>query len=207
MRILTVDMTRRRLLFGLAIILLLTLTATHRAAAQTAQGKAAPSIGKSVKPADPPLIDLAGYKRILAKYRGKPLLVNFWATWCEPCRYEYPMIVDLASHYAPRGLVVVGVSLDDDSDMNLVRHFLTRNEPDFPNFRQKPGIDTDAFLQGVNPGWNGAIPSTVFYGRDGQIVEQFIGTRPRAEFDQAIREILATMPGGSKTARPQATSN
>jgi thiol-disulfide isomerase/thioredoxin len=201
------DTARRHLLFGLEIVLLLSLVPTRPTAAQANQSKAAPSTGRSVAPADPPLIDLAGYNRILTKYRGKPLLVNFWATWCEPCRYEYPMIVDLANHYAPRGLIIVGVSLDDDSDMNLVRHFLARNQPDFPNFRQKPGIDTDAFLQGVNPGWNGAIPSTIFYGRDGQIVEQFVGTRPRAAFEEAIREILAATPGKNKTTGTPASPN
>src|SRR2546422_6932882 len=66
---------------------------------------------------DPMVIDQQGYRDILARYRGKPLLVNFWATWCEPCREEYPMINDLARQYAPQGLIVVGISLDDDGEI------------------------------------------------------------------------------------------
>ena len=63
--------------------------------------------------------------------------------------------------------------MDDDSDMNLVRRFLAKNQPPFPNYRQKPGIDLDAFYDGVNPKWKGSMPQTIFYGRDGNIVGFF----------------------------------
>src|SRR6185437_7052353 len=69
--------------------------------------------------AELPLVDLSGYNKLLAKYRGKPLLVTFWATWCEPCRYEFPELVSLAKLYVPMGLSVFGVSLDNNADMNL----------------------------------------------------------------------------------------
>ncbi len=96
---------------------------------QSTASKNAPSAhaGKSAATADPALIDLAGYQQVLAKYHGKPLVVNFWATWCEPCRDEYPMIVELAKQFKPQGVEVVGVDMDDDSDMNLVRRFIARN--------------------------------------------------------------------------------
>ena len=77
-------------------------------------------------PADPALIDRQGYRDLLARYRGKPLVVNFWATWCEPCRDEYPALNELARKYAPQGLVVIGISLDDDGEITLVRHFWPR---------------------------------------------------------------------------------
>ncbi len=111
--------------------------------------------------ADPMLIDGAAYNRIVARYHGKPLLVTFWATWCRPCRDEYPMMVELAKKYAGQGLAVFGVSMGDDSDMNLVRHFLAQNQPIFPNYRQKPGIDVDDFYHGVNPNWMGGMPETI----------------------------------------------
>jgi thiol-disulfide isomerase/thioredoxin len=143
-------------------------------------------------PADPPLIDLAGYNQVLAKYQGKPLLVTFWATWCEPCRDEFPMVVELAKQYAPQGLMVFGVSLDDDADIHLMRRFLAKNQPAFPNYRQKPGIDVDSFYRGVNPAWSGTMPETIFYGRDGHIAGHFVGEQPRAAFEQGIRLILAS---------------
>jgi thiol-disulfide isomerase/thioredoxin len=182
--------THRRACFVSAVFFLLFVLAASPARPQTAAGKPSSGAGKASAAADPVLLDLAGYKQMIAKYHGKPLVVNFWATWCEPCRDEYPMLVDLAKQFAPQGVVVVGVSMDDDSDMNLVRHFLARNHPGFPNYRQKPGIDVDAFYPGVNPDWHGTMPQTVFYARDGRILDSFTGTRPRPVFEQAIHLIL-----------------
>jgi thiol-disulfide isomerase/thioredoxin len=187
------------LVFAGALVFALAFGNTH---AQAPAAKSGQSTAK--KPADPPLIDLDGYNQVIAKYRGKPLVVNFWATWCEPCRDEYPMLVDLAKQFAPQGIAVVGISMDDDADMHLVRRFLARNQPTFPNYRQKPGIDVDAFYQGVNPDWHGTMPETVFYGRDGRIVGSFAGTRPRPMFEQAFRVLLenrassANPAGGSR---------
>ena len=147
------------------------------------------------KTASLPLIDAAGYQSVLAKYRGKPVMVNFWATWCEPCRYEFPLIVQLAHQYQPKGLVVLGVNLDDDADMRLVRDFLAKNQPPFPSVRQKPGIDVDAFYHAVNPAWTGTMPQTIFYDRDGKMAGYFFGGQSRENFETAIHGILAS-PGG-----------
>jgi len=176
---------------GFAIACLTLLGVIPSAYSQTASTKSAPHATKSATPADPPLIDLAGYSQVLAKYKGKAVLVTFWATWCEPCREEYPIIVELEKKYAPQGLAVFGVDLDDNAEMNLVRRFLARNQPGFPNYRQKPGIDVDAFYRGVNPAWTGTMPETIFYGRDGRIAGHFIGGQSRAMFEQAIHLILA----------------
>jgi thiol-disulfide isomerase/thioredoxin len=181
------------LVAAVSTLLLAILAIPQFSLAQTSSPK--PST-KAAKPptADLPLIDLAGYNQVLAKYRGKPLVVTFWATWCEPCRDEFPMLVQLQKQYAPQGLAIFGVSLDDDADMNLVRRFLARNQPGFPSYRQKPGIDVDAFYRGVNPAWTGSMPETVFYGRDGRIVGHFIGEQPRAAFEEGIRQVLSS-PG------------
>jgi cytochrome c biogenesis protein CcmG, thiol:disulfide interchange protein DsbE len=192
------DRTRphgRRLL-TFTVVVIVALVAARPGRTQTTDGgKAAPHAGKAAGAADPPLIDLAGYRQLLAKYKGKPLVVNFWATWCEPCRDEYPMIVELAKEFKPQGVSVVGVDMDDESDMNLVRRFIARTQPQFPNYRQKPGIDLDAFYDGVNPEWKGTMPQTIFYGRDGQVLGFFLGTRPQPVFEQAFRATLG--PAGS----------
>jgi thiol-disulfide isomerase/thioredoxin len=177
--------------------LILVLGAAQPGHSQSAPSKSAPAprAGSSTSKSDPPLIDLAGYQQVLAKYRGKPLVVNFWATWCEPCRDEYPMIVDLAKQFKAQGVEVVGVDMDDESDMNLVRRFITRMQPPFPNYRQKTGIDLDKFYDGINPQWKGTMPQTMFYGKDGNVIGFFLGSRPRAQFEQAFRATL----GGSGT--------
>lgn len=160
------------------------------APARIARAHTTANTSKAASQSGPSLIDLAGYQRMVASYRGKALMVTFWATWCEPCRDEYPMIVELAKKYAPQGLAVVGVSLDDTSDLGLVHEFLAQSHPDFPNYREKPGIDVKAFYRGVNPDWRGTMPQTVFYGRDGHIARYLIGASPRPAFENAIRLIL-----------------
>jgi thiol-disulfide isomerase/thioredoxin len=180
-----------------ALALAVAFVAALPARTQTDTGKSAPQAHKAAGPADPALIDLAGYRQLLAKFKGKALVVNFWATWCEPCRDEYPMIVELAKEFKPQGVSVIGVDMDDESDMNLVRRFIARTQPQFLNYRQKPGIDLDAFYDGVNPEWKGTMPQTIFYGRDGQILGFFLGTRPQPVFEQAFRATLGTAGSGA----------
>jgi len=141
-------------------------------------------------PKDPELIDTQGYQKLLQQYKGKPLLVTFWATWCEPCRDEYPMLNDLAKQYAPQGLKVVGVSLDQDGDLILMRRFLARYKPIFPNYRKKKG-EEDAFVQAVLPGWNGSLPASVFYAKDGQQIGHFIGAGNHDTYEAAIKTLLS----------------
>jgi len=141
-------------------------------------------------PKEPELIDTQGYQKLLQQYKGKPLLVTFWATWCEPCRDEYPMLNELAKQYAPQGLKVVGVSLDQDGDLILMRRFLMRYKPIFPNYRKKKG-EEDAFVQAVFPGWNGSLPASVFYAKDGQQISHFVGARDHDTYEAAIKMLLS----------------
>src|SRR5260370_13364499 len=130
-----------RMIWSGAILALLLAAAMGRHSLPQEKPKSSPAARAlpSKRVADPALMDQQGYQDILGKYRGKPLLINFWATWCEPCRDEYPMLNELAKKYAPQGLRVVGISLDSDGEMILVRRFLARNQPVFPNFPKPPG--------------------------------------------------------------------
>lgn len=165
---------------------------------------AAGATPQAKRPRDPQLLDPEGYRQLLEKYRGKALIVNFWATWCEPCRAEYPLLNSLAKEYAPKGLHVVGVSLDDDGEIILVRRFLARYQPVFPNFRKRPGKN-DEFVQAVYPRWNGTLPATFFYAADGRQIGNFIGAGDRERFEAAIRVLLASghaeNPQNEKPAR------
>jgi thiol-disulfide isomerase/thioredoxin len=147
-------------------------------------------------PGDPKMIDARGFQIVLAQYRGKALLVNFWATWCEPCRDEYPMLNELAKQYGPKGLNVAGVSMDDDGDLILMRRFLARYKPVFTNYRKIAGDDA-GFRQSVLAGWTGTLPITIFYGKDGRQVSSFIGEKNREQYEQVIQSLLAAGGGGS----------
>jgi thiol-disulfide isomerase/thioredoxin len=155
-----------------------------------------PGASGSTTPRDPVVIDKEGFRQVLEKHRGKPVLVNFWATWCEPCRDEYPMINELARIYAPQGLVVLAVSLDEDTDVHLVRQFLARIKPGFPSFRKKPGKDEE-FINSVQATWSGAIPATFFYDREGRLAGSLVGEHKRPEFERIIRQLV-------NAARPNA---
>jgi len=152
---------------------------------------AGPQTPKSTASRNPELIDAQGYQKLVEQFRGKPLLVTFWATWCEPCRHEYPMLNELAKQYAPQGLRVVGVNLDDDGDLILMRRFLARYKPIFPNYRKKAGGE-EVFRQTALAGWNGALPASVFYARDGRQAGHVLGEGSRETYEAAIRSLLAT---------------
>jgi len=189
--------------FSISLLGLVALASLGFARPPIAAPKSAPAADG--RAAELPLLDLGGYKDMIAKYRGKGLLVTFWATWCEPCRDEYPMIISLSKEYGPQGLAVVGVSLDEDADLGLVHQFLDKSQPGFPNYRQKPGIDADSFYQGVNPDWRGTMPQTDFYGRDGHLARYFVGQKGKDAFVQAIRLILLTGDTG-KLQTPAVTA-
>jgi thiol-disulfide isomerase/thioredoxin len=167
-------------------------------------GLATAQQGKVAAVRDPEMIDASGYQRMLAAHKGQPLLVTFWATWCEPCRAEYPMLNELAKQYAPQGLKVVGVNLDDDGDIILTRRFIARYKPVFPNYRKTAGGEA-AFVNAVLAGWNGAIPASFFYDREGRQVGKQLGEANRETYEAAIKALLAeaadnVRPGGLRSA-------
>lgn len=156
-----------------------------------------PAQEKSDGPKDPVVIDAAGYKDLIAQHRGKPVLVNFWATWCPPCRAEYSALVDVAKKHAGAGVVVIGVSMDEDADINLVRRFLAEHKPEFTNYRQKPRT-FDTFVKAVDPEWRGSLPATFLYDREGKILRRVVGEQNRESFERFIAELLASSKAGSK---------
>jgi len=145
---------------------------------------------QSSVPRDPRVIDAQGYVKIVQEHRGKPLLMTFWATWCEPCRDEYPMLNELAKQYGPKGLQVVGINFNDDGDLILMRRFIARYKPVFPNYRKKHG-DEAGFTQAVWPDWNGALPVSFLYDKDGKQVGRVLGASNRETYEAAIRQLLS----------------
>jgi thiol-disulfide isomerase/thioredoxin len=142
-------------------------------------------------PHDPKIIDAQGYQKIVQEHHGKPLLITLWATWCEPCRDEYPMLNELAKQYTPQGLQVVGVNYDDEGDLILMRRFIARYKPVFPNYRKQHGNEAE-FTQAVSPGWNGALPASFLYDKDGKQVGHVLGAGTRATYEAAIQQLLST---------------
>jgi thiol-disulfide isomerase/thioredoxin len=136
-------------------------------------------------------LDAAGLKQAIASQKGRVVLVNFWATWCVPCREEFPELAKLQKRHGPEGLQLIGVSTDFAKQRPAVEKFLVEQRPPFPNYRKKGGGDDQIFIDAVDSSWGGELPFSVLYDRSGRKVRVFSGSLPIAAVDQEIRKLLA----------------
>jgi thiol-disulfide isomerase/thioredoxin len=178
---------------GLAISAFLARAVPARSAENSARQVSAPvqKAADAARQRSLEVIDADRYVALVAEHRGKPLMVAFWATWCEPCRDEYPMVIELVRQYQPKRLEVFGMNLDDDAEESLALRFMAKTQPVFPNYRKKPGKEEE-FINRVNPKWSGALPATFFYSPDGHLAGQLVGEHSREEFVSAIEKLLST---------------
>jgi len=126
--------------------------------------------------------DLAGKEVSLAALKGKVVVVDFWATWCGPCRQEIPGYIEMQKKYGKDGLVIIGVSLDQKGP-KVVKKFVEANSMDYTVVM---GDDkaVDAF-----GGFN-AIPTTFLINREGRIVHQKSGAMAHAEYEELVKKAL-----------------
>jgi thiol-disulfide isomerase/thioredoxin len=135
-------------------------------------------------------LDAPGLAAAIAKEKGRVVLVNFWATWCVPCREEYPDLVKLEKKYRGRGVSVLGVSIDSAKDLPAVEKFLASAKPEFPNYRKKSGGDDQVFIDAVDAKWGGELPFSVVYGPDGQKAKVLSGKQSYDKFEKAVAGLL-----------------
>jgi thiol-disulfide isomerase/thioredoxin len=135
-------------------------------------------------------IDAPALAAAVAKEKGRVVLVNFWATWCVPCREEFPDRVRLEKAYRARGLTVLGVSTDLAKDLPAVEKFLAKAQPEFPNYRKKSGGDDQVFIDAVDPKWGGELPFSVVYGPDGKKAKVLSGKQSYASFEKVVAGLL-----------------
>ena len=126
--------------------------------------------------------------RVVHQPGAKAVLVNMWATWCGPCREEFPNIVKLARRYQARGLRVVFVSADAEDKLADVKRFLAKQGVDFPSYL-KAEKDQE-FINGIDPRWSGALPATFIYDGGGKLRDFWEGSASYGEFERKILEIL-----------------
>jgi peroxiredoxin len=131
--------------------------------------------------ADFSLPDLNGRQVTLGSYRGKVILLDFWATWCEPCRIEIPQFVYLQDRYRQEGLQIVGVSLDDQE--KPVREFYREFKMNYPV------VMGNAKLAEKYGGVLG-LPIAFVIGRDGRIYHKHIGETPSSVFEKEVTALL-----------------
>lgn len=127
------------------------------------------------------LPDLSGTTRTLADFRGRPLLINFWATWCGPCVEEMPLLAAVRATHTAAGLEVVGIALDDP---DAVQEFVTRLAIDYPILLDVPGRGDTSLRYGDA---QGVLPYTVLIDAQGRIA----GIRAGSFNEASLRTFLA----------------
>jgi thiol-disulfide isomerase/thioredoxin len=141
------------------------------------------AIGQDIQKAPPlSLKDLRGRNVRLSDYRGKVVLVNFWATWCPPCRAEVPDLVRWQREYKSRGLQVVGVTYPP-TDRAEVRRFVRRFRVNYPVLLGTRETKT-LFIEGET------LPVTIVIDREGNVRERIEGILLPEEFEEKIKPLL-----------------
>ena len=150
--------------------------------------------GRAAKPAKQSIvvspIDTNELKGLLTQQRERPLLVNFWATYCDPCRDEFPDLVKIDKEYRPHALEFVTVSLDDMADIKTgVPKFLDSMKATMPAYLLNV-TDPEPAINLVDPRWQGDLPATYLYNEKGEVVYKHIGRVNPVELREAIEKVV-----------------
>lgn len=127
--------------------------------------------------------DMNGADVKLADYKGKVILLNYWATWCGPCKVEIPDLVALQEKFRDQGFIVLGVSQDDDPE--TLRAFASAFKMNYPVL---VGRDQPDLLDAQGPLWG--LPTSYLIGRDGTICTRHLGPATKEDFEREIRALL-----------------
>lgn len=125
-----------------------------------------------------------GGKQSIAEWDGKVVVLNFWATWCEPCRREIPLLIELQKKYEPRGLQVVGVAIDS---LDAVRGFAKAMGVNYPVLY---GVEAAMNVAASYGDEQGTLPYTVVIGRDGRIQHIFRKEIKHSDIEPVIHGLL-----------------
>lgn len=148
----------------------------------------------SDKAADLTLRDLDGNRVRLRDFRGKVVVLNFWATWCEPCRDELPMLVRTEKELRSRGVVFVGASLDERETRSRIPDFLKRFGVEFLVWTGASADDLDRLKLG------GTVPATAFLDREGRIAARVSGEVREQELRERVEWVLGDRTGPAPEA-------
>ncbi|SRR5260370_40516 len=161
--------------------------------AQTPKGRAAkPSSAVRASLPSVTEIDTDALKALLKRDSERPLLVNFWATWCDPCRDEFPDLVKIDQQYRPGSLDLAAISLDDPKDLKTeVPRFLQQMNATMPAYLLNVP-DPEPAITAVDPKWQGDLPATFLYNAKGEVVYKHFGRVNVTELRRAIEQLVGS---------------
>ena len=131
------------------------------------------------------LKDLSGKTVHLSDFRGKAVVLDFWATWCPPCLREIPIFVEMQREYGPQGLEIVGIAMDDDATPASIGSFAQRQQINYTVLLGRESV-ADAY------GGIDALPTTFYIDRYGRVVERAFGAGVRSEIEDKVKKVLAS---------------
>ena len=140
-----------------------------------------PSEKRNLAP-DFALKDADGKVVKLSDYKGKVVLLNFWATWCGPCKIEIPWFIDFQKTYKDRGFTVIGIAVDDEG-WEIVKPYLATKQVNYPVVVGDEMVNTK--YGGVE-----ALPTTFVIDKDGKIANTHVGLVSRKEYESDIEQLL-----------------
>jgi thiol-disulfide isomerase/thioredoxin len=164
-----------------AVVAIMLWAGIHAARYHATTGRLGGKLRGQVAP-DFELQTLDGKNAKLSDFRGKAVLLNFWATWCGPCKIEMPWFVELQKQYGPQGLQIVGVAMDDSSTEDIAK-FVKEMDVNYPILLGKESV-------GQSYGGVGVLPTTFFIDRDGKFVAREFGLQSRSVFVDHIKQAL-----------------
>jgi len=134
-------------------------------------------------------VDQTGFTKLIASHKGKVVLIDFWATWCKPCRAQTPVLAQLEQKLRSRGFELVTISTDEPDKVDAALKVLADDHVTGAAYIKK-AADDDKFYDSIDPNWGGAVPAMFLYDRSGKKVRSFIGETPVKDIQAAIEKIL-----------------
>ena len=134
-------------------------------------------------------VDETAFQKLVDSHKGKVVIYQFWATWCEPCRAEMPRLVALETKLRSQGFELVTISADEPEQDAAAEKLLKRLAVRGPLYRKQP-LNDDQFINSIDVKWSGALPALFLYDKTGRKVRSFIGETDMATVEAAVRKLL-----------------
>lgn len=210
-------MKRNTIVFGITLLILATLgwagwanweyrkQAAQRALASASHAELVPSVNASDVPQEvSPLLgkpapeftleNLSGQKVSLSSFKGRPLLINFWATWCGPCKLETPWLVELQNEYASKGFTIIGISTEDDDLKPDDKEGWAHDKAAIAKFVKDEHMQYPVLINGdslaTQYGGLDAMPTSVYVNPEGKVVAVQLGITSKADMETNINKTL-----------------